>query len=49
MRCYARQGERNLALRQYQLCVEALKRVMDVPPTQETMALYHQIRQGEAV
>jgi DNA-binding SARP family transcriptional activator len=49
MRCYARQGERHLALRQYQLCVEALARVMDVSPTQETMALYHQIRKEEAV
>jgi DNA-binding SARP family transcriptional activator len=50
MRCYAQQGERNLALRQYQLCVEALARVMDVSPTQETTALYHQIRKkGEAV
>ena len=49
MRCYTRQSERNLALHQYQFCVEALKRVMNVPPTQETTALYHQIRKGEAV
>ncbi len=49
MRCYSRQGQRNLALHQYQLCVEALKRMLGISPTQETMALYHQIRKGEAV
>ena len=46
MQCYNRQGERNLALRQYQLCVEALKQLLDVPPMQETTALYHKIRKG---
>jgi DNA-binding SARP family transcriptional activator len=49
MWCYSRQGQRNLALRQYHLCAEALARVLDVPPLQETVALYHQIRRGEAV
>ena len=49
MRCYSRQGQRNLALRQYHLCVEALARVLDVSPMGETVALYHQIRRGEAV
>ena len=49
MRCYSRQGQRNLALRQYHLCVEALARVLDVPPMPETVALYHPIRNGEAV
>jgi DNA-binding SARP family transcriptional activator len=43
MRCYARQGQRNLALRQYHLCVETLARVLDVSPMQETVALYNQI------
>lgn len=47
MRCYKRQGQRNLALRQYHLCAEALARVLDVPPMEETVALYHQIRRGE--
>jgi DNA-binding SARP family transcriptional activator len=49
MRCYSRQGQRNLALRQYHLCVEALARVLDVSPMQETVALYHQVRHGKAV
>jgi len=46
MRCYSRQGQRNLALRQYHLCVETLARVLEVPPMPETAALYHQIRNG---
>jgi DNA-binding SARP family transcriptional activator len=49
MRCYNVQGQRNLALRQYHLCVETLARVLDVPPMPETVALYHQIRNGETV
>jgi DNA-binding SARP family transcriptional activator len=42
-------AHRNLALRQYHLCVETLEQVLDVPPMQETVALYHQIRRGEGV
>jgi len=49
MRCHSRQGQRNLAVRQYHLCVEALARVLDVLPMSETVVLYHQIRNGEAV
>lgn len=44
MKCYSHQGQRNLALRQYHLCVEALKFTLDVPPSQETTDLYRQIR-----
>ncbi len=49
MRCYSRQGQPHLALRQYQLCVEALARTLDIPPAPETVALYDQIRRREAV
>jgi len=49
MRCYSRQGQRNLALRQHNMCVEALARILDISPMQETVALYHQIRNGEQV
>jgi len=49
MRCYGQQGQRNLALRQSHLCAETLARVLDVSPMKETVALYHQIRRGEAV
>ena len=47
MRCYSRQGQRNLALRQYHLCAETLARVLDVSPMQETVALYNDIRNQE--
>jgi DNA-binding SARP family transcriptional activator len=49
MRCYGRQGQRNLALRQYHICVESLARVLDVPPMQQTTTLYHQLRSKGAV
>lgn len=49
MRCYSRQGQRNLSVRQYHLCVEALARVLEVSPMQETVALYQQIRNGDVV
>jgi DNA-binding SARP family transcriptional activator len=49
MRCYSRQGQHYLALRQYHLCVETLQKELDVPPMDETLALYQRIRAGEAV
>jgi DNA-binding SARP family transcriptional activator len=49
MRCFFRQRQRNLALRQYDLCVETLKRELDVLPMKETVALYHKIRNEESV
>ena len=49
MRCYSQQGQRNLALRQYHLCTEALARVLEVSPMQETETMYHQICNGEIV
>jgi DNA-binding SARP family transcriptional activator len=48
MQCYYQQGQRHLALRQYDLCVEALEQVLDVPPMPETVTLYRQIRNGAA-
>jgi DNA-binding SARP family transcriptional activator len=47
MRSYYQQGQRNLALRQYHLCVEFLAQVLDVPPMPETLTLYRHIRNGE--
>jgi len=32
MRCYTRQGKRGMALRQYQYCVDILKKDLDVSP-----------------
>jgi DNA-binding SARP family transcriptional activator len=49
MRCYNRQGQRNLALRQYSMCVETLREVLDVLPVDETVTLYQRIRNGEIV
>jgi DNA-binding SARP family transcriptional activator len=49
MRCYSRQGRHNLALRQYDLCVKTLARVLEASPMEETVALYQQIRNKEAV
>jgi DNA-binding SARP family transcriptional activator len=49
MRCYSRQGQPYLALRQYHLCVERLRADLDAAPTVKTEALYRQIRQGEQV
>ncbi len=49
MRCYARQGAPPLALRQYQACVDALRKELDVHPATMTTQLYEQIRRGERV
>jgi two-component SAPR family response regulator len=43
MRCYQQQGQRLLAVRQYQLCVQALRMELDMPPLPETQVLYDQI------
>ena len=49
MRCYSRQGQHHLALRQYQSCVEALQAELDVEPAPETTQLCEQIRRREYV
>jgi DNA-binding SARP family transcriptional activator len=49
MRCYSRQGQRHLALRQYQVCVDALRTEMDVVPESTTSTLAERIRRQEAV
>lgn len=49
MRLYARQGHRHLALRQFQLCREALSRELDVEPEPETASLYEEILAGRGV
>lgn len=47
MRCYSRQGQRYLALRQYHRCEEALAEELDADPSQTTVELYERIRKGE--
>jgi DNA-binding SARP family transcriptional activator len=49
MRCYSRQGQQHLALRQYQACVEALRAELDVEPAPTTIELYERIRRRERV
>lgn len=49
MRCFSRQGQDHLAIRQYQACADALRMELDVTPTPETIRLYEQIRQHHRV
>jgi DNA-binding SARP family transcriptional activator len=49
MRCYSRQGQHHLALRQYQMCAEALRGELQVEPAPETTQLYNRIRHREQV
>ena len=44
MRLHYHEGDRTAALRQYERCVEALRRELDAPPAAQTLALYEQIR-----
>ncbi len=49
MRCYGRQGQRHLALRQYQSCVQALREELDIEPASTTTQVYERIRGRERV
>jgi DNA-binding SARP family transcriptional activator len=49
IRCYSRQGQYHLALRQYQSCVEALRDGLDVDPAPTTIHLYERVRRHEQV
>jgi predicted ATPase/DNA-binding SARP family transcriptional activator len=44
MQLYAETGQRSAALRQYQECVRILSEQLDLAPSEETTALYEQIR-----
>ena len=47
MRLYVRQGRRGTALRQYQVCVEILRKELGVEPDPETQRLYRDILQRQ--
>jgi DNA-binding SARP family transcriptional activator len=49
MRCFTRQGQPHLALRQYQACVDALHHELGVDPDPATTALARQIRDHRPV
>ena len=44
MRTYAAEGRCNLALKQYELCRDALQRELGLQPEPETQALYKDVR-----
>jgi DNA-binding SARP family transcriptional activator len=49
MRCYAREGQQHLALRQYLDCARALEEALETQPGAKTVELYEQIRRHESV
>jgi DNA-binding SARP family transcriptional activator len=49
MRCYSRQGQAARALRQYQDCVEILRRELDVEPSLATAELAERLRRREQI
>jgi DNA-binding SARP family transcriptional activator len=49
MRCFTRQGQPHLALRQYHACVEALDQELGADPDPATTALARQIRQHQPI
>jgi DNA-binding SARP family transcriptional activator len=49
MRSYSRQGQLHLAVRQYRICVEALRAELDVDAARETIDLHERIRRRESV
>ena len=46
MRLYIDQGDRSMALKQYQACREVLKAELGIEPEAETQTLHEEIRQG---
>lgn len=48
MQCYLALGQRHLAVRQYQNCVQVLHEELDITPSEETVGIYHRmISKGE--
>ena len=46
MLCHMIQGQRQLSIREYQVCVQVLKDELGLPPSEEIQALYRQIIAG---
>ena len=49
MRCYSRQGQVQLAIRQYHSCADALRTELDVAPAPATTALFDCLRRREVI
>jgi DNA-binding SARP family transcriptional activator len=47
MRCWSKQGLPHLAVREYQVCGDALSRELDLQPSRETTELFNQVRQRQ--
>lgn len=48
MRCYAELGQRSQALHWFDVCVQTLRRELDVTPSEQTIELYEQISLGKS-
>ena len=46
IRCYLMRGQRSLALKQYESCVQALETELGVPPSTKIKALYEELFEG---
>ncbi len=49
MRCYSRLGQRNRALRWYEICRRTIQAELDTAPDRQTAALYHQLSRDEPI
>ena len=49
MRCYSRLGQRNRALRWYEICRRTIQAELDTTPDRETTTLYHRLLRGEPI
>ena len=49
MRCYYRLGQRNRALRWYEICHRNIRSELDTEPDYETTALHQQLMKGEPI
>jgi DNA-binding SARP family transcriptional activator len=49
MSCYSRIGQRNRALRWYEICRRTVQIELEASPDQETSALYHQLLRNEPI
>ena len=49
MTCHARLGQNHLAMRQFNSCVEALARDLDLAPDEQTVDLFERVRRREPV
>jgi DNA-binding SARP family transcriptional activator len=49
MRCYCRLGQRNRALRWYEICRQTIRTELDTDPDHETTHLYHQLLEDSLI